>query len=67
MNPLKNNKQGTGIRNSQMGRKTEEKLEERKNLRKRENVAKHGVRLRCWQALQFDEETSQMPYIPNGT
>jgi hypothetical protein len=34
MNPLKNDKQGTGIRKSQMGRKTEEKLGERKKLEK---------------------------------
>jgi hypothetical protein len=50
-----------------MGRKIKEKLGKKKNLRKQENVAKHRVRLRGWQALQFDVETSQMPYVPNGT
>jgi hypothetical protein len=50
-----------------MGRKTEEKLGERKNFRNQENVAKHGVRLSGWHAMQSDEETSQMPCVPNGT
>jgi len=34
MNPLKNNKQGTGIRKSQTGKKTKEKLGERKKVEK---------------------------------
>jgi hypothetical protein len=50
-----------------MRRKIEEKLGERKNCRNQENVAKHAVRLSGWHALQSDEETSQMPFVPNGT
>jgi hypothetical protein len=61
MNLLKNNIQGTGIRREPNGEEDRREAGERKNLRKQENVAKHGVRLRGWQAMQFDEETLQMP------
>jgi hypothetical protein len=28
-------------------------------------VAKHGVRLKCWQKTESDIDALQMPYVPN--
>jgi hypothetical protein len=29
-------------------------------------AAKHGMRLRGWQATESDGDASQMPFVPNG-
>ena len=66
MNLLKN-KQWIGIRRKPGGEDDRTNLEQGPFLRKQENVAKHGVRLRGWQATESDEYASQMPHVPNGT
>jgi hypothetical protein len=35
-------------------------------LRKQENAAKRGVRLRDWRATESDGDASKMPCVPNG-
>ena len=35
--------------------------------RKQKNAETHGSRLRGWRATESDGDTSQMPYVPNGT